>query len=120
MITLIWLATLTILTIGAVVALYLLWRGNARLLHAVQQRMQTQSEQLPALRVRIERLELEMRAVLERTRQVDPPPIAAPLGTELAPRLAAAGAGAEELMRACGMTQEEAELVVRLHGRGES
>jgi hypothetical protein len=23
------------------------------------------------------------------------------------------------LMRACGMTEEEAELVMRLHGRGE-
>ncbi len=120
MITLIWLAALTAITIGGVVALYFFWQGNARLLQALQQRMQMQSEQVIALRSRTERLEVEMRAVLDRTRQVTPAPSSAPLGTELAPRLAAAGAGTEELMRACGMTQEEAELVVRLHGRGES
>ena len=49
-----------------------------------------------------------------------PPPAVAPLGAELAPRLAAAGASTDELIRACGMTEDEAELVMRLHGRGEA
>jgi hypothetical protein len=120
MTTLVWLATLTIVTIGGVVALMFFWRGNAGLLHELQKALRLQSEQFTALSARVERLELEMRAVLDRTRQVTPPPTTAPLGPELAPRLAAAGASAEELIRACGMTQEEAELVVRLHGRDES
>lgn len=119
MMTTLWLFLLNILSLGGVTGVMLFWRGNARVLQDLQQRMQTQSEQLLAVRARVERLEVEMRAVLDRTRQVNPPPAAAPLGAELAPRLAAAGASSDELMRACGMTEEEAELVMRLHGRGE-
>jgi len=117
--TILWLLALTMLALGACVAMVLFWRGNSAVLRDLQSRLQTQSEQSLALRSRIERLELEMRAVLDRTRQVTPPPAPVPLGAELAPRLAAAGAGTDELIRACGMTAEEAELVVRLHGRGE-
>lgn len=119
MMTTLWLVLLTIVSIGAVSGVMLFWRGNARVLHELQQRMAIQSDQLLALRARVERLEVEMRAVLDRTRQVTQPPAAAPLGAELAPRLAAAGASTDELMRACGMTVDEAELVMRLHGRGE-
>jgi hypothetical protein len=120
MMTTLRLLLLTILSIGGVSGFMLFWRGNARVLHDLQQRMHTQSEQLLALRARVERLEVEMRAVLDRTRQVTPPPAVAPLGAELAPRLAAAGASTDELIRACGMTEDEAELVMRLHGRGEA
>ena len=119
MMTILWLLALTMLALGACLAMVLFWRGNSAVLRDLQSRLQTQSEQSLALRSRIERLELEMRAVLDRTRQVTPPPAPVPLGAELAPRLAAAGAGTDELIRACGMTAEEAELVVRLHGRGE-
>ena len=118
MITTLWLVLLTTLVSGGIVGLALFWRGNARVLNELQQRVQTQSEQVLASRARLDRLEVEMRAVLERTRQVAPPPVAAPLGAELAPRLAAAGASTDELIRACGMTEDEAELVRRLHGRG--
>lgn len=38
-------------------------------------------------------------------------------GYELAIRLARSGAGAEELINACGMSRKEAEVVARLHGR---
>jgi len=120
MMTILWLLALTMLAIGGGVAIALFWRGNSSVLRDLQLRLQTQSEQALALRSRVERLELEMRAVLDRTRQVTPPPVPAPLGAELAPRLAAAGASTDELMRACGMTAEEAELVMRLHGRGEA
>lgn len=120
MMTFLWLLALTMLVIGGGVVIALFWRGNSAVLRDLQSRVQTQSEQSLALRSRVERLELEMRAVLDRTRQVTAPPAPAPLGAELAPRLAAAGASTDELMRACGMTAEEAELVMRLHGRGEA
>jgi hypothetical protein len=118
MMTTLWLVLLSAVSIGGMVGWLLFWRGNARVLHDLQQRVQALSEQGAASRPRLDRLEVEMRAVLERTRQVAPPPSIAPIGAELAPRLAAAGASAEELMRACGMTADEAELVRRLHGRG--
>ena len=120
MMTILWLLALTMLALGAGVAMVLFWRGNSTVLRDLQLRLQIQSEQSLALRSRVERLELEMRAVLDRTRQVTPPPAPAPLDAEFAPRLAAAGASTDELMSACGMTAEEAELVMRLHGRGET
>lgn len=120
MMTILWLLALTIIMIGLIAGFGIFWRGNSQVLRELQQRLSAQAEHGPALRARIERLEVEMRAVLDRSRQVAPVPSAAPLGAELAPRLAAAGASRDELMRACGMTQEEADLVVRLHGRGET
>ncbi|MBU6211161.1 MAG: DUF2802 domain-containing protein [Gammaproteobacteria bacterium] len=118
MMTTLWLVLLSTVSLGGMVASVLLWRGSARVLQDLQQRVQALSEQGAASRLRLDRLEVEMRAVLERTRQVAPPPATAPLGADLAPRLAAAGASTDELMRACGMTADEAELVRRLHGRG--
>jgi hypothetical protein len=38
-------------------------------------------------------------------------------GYEIAARLARSGAGKEELVKSCGITAHEAELLVKLHGR---
>ena len=45
-------------------------------------------------------------------------PAASGRGYEIAARLARSGAQKEELIKNCGITAHEAELLVRLHGRG--
>lgn len=117
MTTIILLTVLVLGMFGLILSFIVFWRGNARVLHDLQQGLQAHTAQVGLLTARVERLEVEMRAVLERTRQVAAQPVPAPLDAELAPRLAAAGANSEELMRVCGMTNDEAELVLRLHGR---
>jgi hypothetical protein len=59
----------------------------------------------------------ELSQRLESARQAAPPPATPGVrGYEIAARMARAGSNADELVKSCGLTRHEAELVIRLHG----
>ncbi len=50
------------------------------------------------------------------SRAAPPPATPGVRGYEIAARMARSGSNAEELVKSCGLTRHEAELVIRLHG----
>lgn len=81
------------------------------------QRLGGLEEQLTSARQEIAGLhELMAEDTSQRTTPA-PPAAAGSPSYQIAIRLARSGAPCEELMSGCGLTRQEAELVLRLHGR---
>jgi hypothetical protein len=102
------------------------WRGTTSTLARLDAELQRQKYQVSASEAEARRLgtlvrQLEERQVVE-ARYVAPAPVPAPVprpqasGFEMAIRMAGSGATEAELVAACGMSREEASLMVRLHG----
>lgn len=104
------------------------WRGTASELARMDAELQRQKYQVSASEAEARRLaavvrQLEERQLVEaRLPQPAPLPVPVPVargqapGFEMAIRMAGSGATEAELMAACGMSREEATLLLRLHG----
>ena len=92
-------------------------RANAQLLQQLERtfaEVRSLHETVAVMGARLEALNENTEA---NTRT--PPPVSSsvsPRGYDIAARLAKNGAGAEALIANCGLTKQEAELMVRLHG----
>jgi hypothetical protein len=101
------------------------WRGLVARVSRQQAQMRSLElrceEQAQAMRGELQRLERSLGSLSDRqesdTRFGSLAPRAKGSGYEMAIRMAASGATDTELVAACGMSRDEAELVMRLHGR---
>jgi len=78
------------------------------------------TERLTALEARFDETRRSITQLTERVERQTPASAAAAPPYQIAIRLARSGASREELMRSCGLSQGEAELVQRLHGAAAS
>jgi len=112
------LALLAVLGVGAWAVF---WRGTTRALARMQAQLQRQQERAAAGDAEIRRLDALVRQLEDRlvsdTRYGALAPRAQTSGYEMAIRMAASGATDAELVAACGMSRDEAALVLRLHGK---
>lgn len=102
------------------------WRGTASELARMDAELQRQKYQVSASEAEARRLAAVVRQLEERqlveARLPPPAPVPVPVargqapGFEMAIRMAGSGATEAELMAACGMSREEATLLLRLHG----
>lgn len=99
------------------------WRGTTETLARLDAELQRHKYQVSAGEAEVRRLGALVRQFEER-QAADPPrpvvtavPRSQPTGYEMAIRMAGSGATDSELMAACGMSREEAALMLRLHGR---
>lgn len=102
------------------------WRGTASELARMDAELQRQKYQVSASEAEARRLAAVIRQLEERqsveARLPQPAPLPMPVarvqapGFEMAIRMAGSGATEAELMAACGMSREEASLMLRLHG----
>lgn len=98
------------------------WRGTTESLARLDAELQRHKYQVSAGEAELRRLGALVRQFEERQTVEAPPPVAAvprgqPSGYEMAIRMASSGATDSELVAACGMSREEAALMLRLHGR---
>jgi hypothetical protein len=98
------------------------WRGTTETLARLDAELQRHKYQVSAGEAEVRRLGALVRQFEERqTAEVRPAVTAVPRsptsGYEMAIRMASSGATDSELVAACGMSREEAALMLRLHGR---
>lgn len=112
------LALIAVLGIGAWTVF---WRGTTLALGRMQAELQRQQAAAAAGETEIRRLDALIRQLEDRlvsdTRYGALAPRAQTSGYEMAIRMAASGATDAELVAACGMSRDEAALVLRLHGK---
>jgi hypothetical protein len=105
------------------------WRGTTTALARLDAELQRQKYQVSASEAESRRLAALVRQLEEKqlaelrlpTPMPPPAPRSQASGFEMAIRMAASGATESELVAACGMSREEASLMLRLHGsRGRS
>ena len=97
------------------------WRGTTETLARLDAELQRHTYQVSAGEAEVRRLGALVRQFEERqTTEVRPVVTAVPRsqnsGYEMAIRMASSGATDSELVAACGMSREEAALMLRLHG----
>ena len=98
------------------------WRGTTETLARLDAELQRHKYQVSAGEAEVRRLGALVRQLGERQPAevlptITPLPRSPGSGYEMAIRMAGAGATDSELMAACGMSREEAALLLRLHGR---
>jgi hypothetical protein len=98
------------------------WRGTTESLSRLDAELQRHKYQVSAGEAELRRLGALLRQFEERQAvEVRPAVTAVPRGQssgyEMAIRMASSGATDSELVAACGMSREEAALMLRLHGR---
>lgn len=102
------------------------WRGTTETLARLDAELQRHKYQVSAGEAEVRRLsalvrQFEERQTVEVRPAVTPAVTAVPRsptsGYEMAIRMASSGATDSELVAACGMSREEAALMLRLHGR---
>ncbi len=102
------------------------WRGTTETLARLDAELQRHKYQVSAGEAEVRRLAALVRQFEERQTVEVRPAVAAAVtavprsttsGYEMAIRMASSGATDSELVAACGMSREEAALMLRLHGR---
>lgn len=102
------------------------WRGTTETLARLDAELQRHKYQVSAGEAELRRLGVLVRQFEERqtvevrpavTAAVTTVPRSQTSGYEMAIRMASSGATDSELVAACGMSREEAALMLRLHGR---
>ena len=115
------LHTAILLVFLCLVAWAVFWRGTATMLARMDAELQRQKYQVSASEAEARRLAALVRQLEERqsaeARYLPPQPVQPQTaGYEMAIRMASSGATESELVAACGMSREEAALMLRLHG----
>lgn len=105
----------------AVAAWTVFWRATSAAIARIQGELRRQHAVVAAGEAEIRRLDALVRQLEDRlvsdTRYGSLAPRAQSSGYEMAIRMAASGATDGELVAACGMSRDEAALVLRLHGK---
>ena len=115
------IAGLALVAVIGVGAWTVFWRATSRALVRVHGELQRQRSLASAGEAEIRRLDALVRQLEDRlvsdTRYGALAPRTQSTGYEMAIRMAASGATDAELVAACGMSRDEAALVLRLHGK---